>query len=313
MNEPPCDSQLDPGVFSPEARNFLRLPLQTLARNCIRIINICIQNVFGGEGGRRNIRTQLCLFCVQYYFVMKRTRRAKPLRKSIVGKRRRERDRPRPVKAAPLETTPNRLRQNLRQVLFEEIVSGTLKPGAVNESQLARRLKVSRTPLREALLQLERDGFARSDLRRGFTIEGLSARDIREIYPMLWTLEGLALRSSTVVAHLLVPDLIRINQQLSRALQPERAISLDAQWHEMLTSQSRNRRLQSTIASLRAAVRRYELFYMSDNRLIALSAAQHDKIIAALKHRDIESAISLLEPNWSFGMQVLLKMMGEES
>ena len=209
---------------------------------------------------------------------------------------------------------PTRLRQNLRQRLLRGIIEGQLKGGEhLYESRLAKQFKVSRTPLREALLQLESDGFTRSDLRRGFTVERLSARDVREIYPMLWTLESLALRSSAIAVHLIVPDLVRINSKLARVHQPSRAIELDAQWHEALTSQSRNRRLSSTIGALRHAVRRYELFYMADTRLIAVSVEQHKRIIRALEKRDIESAVKLLEPNWSFTMQVLLRMMGEES
>lgn len=97
-------------------------------------------------------------------------------------------------------------------------MAGKLETGKpVNESQLAAQLKVSRTPSREALLQLEQEGFIRSDERRGFSIERFSAREIREIYPMIWTLEGLVLRTSAACAHLLVPELTRINLEFARA------------------------------------------------------------------------------------------------
>jgi DNA-binding GntR family transcriptional regulator len=215
-------------------------------------------------------------------------------------------------KVAPSKQS-SRLRQNLRSTLLRRIVVGELEAGKpVNESHLATQLKVSRTPLREALLQLEQEGFIRSDERRGFSVERLSAREIREIYPMIWTLEGLALRSSAVCAHLLVPELARINLEFARARTSQRALDLDTQWHEQLTSQSRNRRLLETISALRLGIRRYETVYMADTRLLPESVAQHNAIIDALREHDIDAAIKGLEKNWRFGMEVLIRKMGEE-
>jgi DNA-binding GntR family transcriptional regulator len=207
----------------------------------------------------------------------------------------------------------SRLRQNLRSTLLSRIVAGALKAGeAVNESRLAAQLKVSRTPLREALLQLEREGFIRSDERRGFSIEHLSAREVREIYPLIWTLEGLAVRSSAICAHLLVPELSRINSEFAKAHDPGRALALDTQWHEYLTSQSQNRRLLATLSALRLGIRRYETVYMSNTQLIPESVHQHNEITNALKEHDVEAALKALENNWRFAMEVLIRKMGEE-
>jgi len=217
--------------------------------------------------------------------------------------------RPRP--SSVRNSTP--LRQNLRSALLNRVLNGDLKAGeAINESRLAAQLKVSRTPLREALLQLEREGFIRSDERRGFSVEHLSARDVREIYPLVWTLEGLALRSSGVCAHLLVPELIRINSDFAKANHARKALALDTRWHEYLTSESRNRRLQASLAALRLAIRRYEIVYMANSCLIPDSVNQHKRIIHALQAHDIDAAAKALENNWRFGMEVLIRKMGEE-
>lgn len=214
----------------------------------------------------------------------------------------------------PDPSTPSsRLRQSVHSALVQQIVAGELKAGEpVNESRLAKQLKVSRTPLREALLQLEQEGFIRSDERRGFSVEGLSAREVREIYPMIWTLEGLAVRSSAVCVYLLVPELVRINAEFARARQPKRALALDLEWHQRLTSQSQNRRLLETISCLRLGMQRYETIYMADPRLLPESVAQHNVIINALKDHDIEAAIKGLDENWRLGMEVLIRKMGEE-
>lgn len=219
------------------------------------------------------------------------------------------------ITADPPPRAPGRkrLRQNLRPALLEAIVTGKLKAGErINESRLAGRLKVSRTPLREALFHLEQEGLVRSDLRRGFTVEPLSSREVRETYPLLAQLECLAVRSSARFVRPLLPELTRINGEFARARTPRRALELDTLWHDTLVSQSKNARLASLLAGLRRAIRRYELFYMSDAGLIPASVAQHQEIIAAFQRDDLPAALKAIEENYLFGMQILLRRMGEE-
>lgn len=207
----------------------------------------------------------------------------------------------------------HRLRLHIRESLLRRIIDGKLEAGeALNESRLATQLKVSRTPLREALLQLEREGFVRSDQRRGFSVEPLSARDVREIYPIMWTLEGLAVRSSWVCIHLLAPELARINSEFAKSRDAQQAIAIDSHWHEVLTSQSNNHRLHAIISGLRLSIRRYESLYMGNTQLIPESVARHNAIIRAIRQNDVEGALRSLQDNWRFTLEVLIRKMGEE-
>src|SRR6516164_1643953 len=131
-----------------------------------------------------------------------------------------------------------RLRQNVLPRIRQHILSGYLKPGSrIIESQLAALVRVSRTPLREALLCLEQEGLVRSDLRRGFTVAPFSTRDVRETYPLLAALERHAARTNFDFLHLLLPDLKRINELFVRARSAKVAIERDTQWHAVLMSQ----------------------------------------------------------------------------
>ncbi len=206
-----------------------------------------------------------------------------------------------------------RLREDVAPALLRRIINGSLKPGEkVKESRLSRDLGVSRTPLREALLSLEREGLIRSDLRRGFTIEPLSAREVREIYPVLAALECLAIRSCFDLLPLLVPQLVKINAAFARSRSPANAQDLDTRWHETLMSQSKNSRLASLLGMLRQSIRRYEHLYMSDLKLIPMSVRQHNAIIDAIQKEDLEALLNGVERNYRFGMQILLRKMGEE-
>ena len=207
----------------------------------------------------------------------------------------------------------HRLRQNVVPEIRESILTGRLRPGAkIIESRLATTLGVSRTPLREALLHLEREGLVRSDMRRGFTVEPLSAREVRETYPLLAVLECHAVRTSGRFLAPLFPTLERVNAQFRRARSANQALELDTRWHDTLISPSNNSRLASLIASLRRAIRRYELIYMSDTALLPTSAAQHDAILDALRKDDMKTALEAIESNYILGMHVVLRKMGEE-
>src|SRR5271165_5327532 len=114
--------------------------------------------------------------------------------------------------AAALKSAPthgkSRVRERLIVALRELIVGGELQGGQkLNELELSLRLKTSRTPLREAMLHLEREGLVRSDLRRGFSVEPLSPREVRETYPVLCALECHAVRSSAEFIPPLLPEL----------------------------------------------------------------------------------------------------------
>jgi DNA-binding GntR family transcriptional regulator len=208
---------------------------------------------------------------------------------------------------------PSRVRERLVVSLRELILSGKLKGGQkLNETVLAVRLKTSRTPLREALLHLERESLVRSDLRRGFSVELLSAREVRETYPLLSALECHAVRSSLAFIPSLVDELERINVAFSRARSPAQALALDTLWHNTLMSQSGNTRLKKLVDNLRRAIERYERIYMADVSLTAISARQHKGILESFRKGKTDAALKALEENYHFGMQSLLKKMGEE-
>lgn len=204
------------------------------------------------------------------------------------------------------------MRADVHRALLERIVCGDLAPGArIKEVQLSEELGVSRTPLREALLRLECEGFVRSELARGFSVESLSAREIRESYPIIAALEELALRASAPVLLSLVERLTKLNMEFAANAGPEYAIDCDSRWHETLISGCPNRRLNQMTAEVRSTLRRYEHFYMMDSVLITESAGQHARVIAAIAAGDVETALKALADNWRFGMETLLLRIGE--
>ncbi len=212
-------------------------------------------------------------------------------------------------------TTRAPLRDEVMQTLLDRIISGELAPGIkLNESRLAEELGVSRTPLREALFCLERDGFIRSDLAKGFSVAPLSPREVREVYPILESLESLALRSLGPLAAANIAELRRLNELFaSVAGDSPRCIAIDAEWHETLLNRCPNQRLLALIRTLKQAILRYEHLYMIDASLVAMSVAQHNAVIKALEANNMDAAVVALEQNWRFSRDALLLRIGEPS
>jgi DNA-binding GntR family transcriptional regulator len=200
------------------------------------------------------------------------------------------------------------LREKIRSELLDRVMHHELPPSSrIRETALASELGASRTPLREALFSLVQDGFIDATRDRGFSVKPLTAREVREIYPIVWTLEILALQTSRGNFTAIIPDLVQLNRKLRRAVhKPTLAIRYDTLWHSKLTSLCPNERLISIVSTLKRLIYRYEFIYMNNPDLIASSVEQHKQIIGALTERSVKTATVLLEKNWRWAMQNLL-------
>ncbi len=204
-------------------------------------------------------------------------------------------------------------RTALRDQVYDEITtrifSGELAPGAaVSDVTLSADLDVSRTPVREALLRLAVQGIVNAEAGRGFTIKPLVESDITEGYPILWTLECLALRERRTYRERELARLDQLNDRMRQVVdKPARLIAADDAWHDALLAACPNRQLLGLIHSIKHRLRRYEFTYMRDAGRVIASTDQHAEIIRALRASDTELALIGLERNWSDCMRALLK------
>jgi DNA-binding GntR family transcriptional regulator len=199
----------------------------------------------------------------------------------------------------PQNLSRDTLRQQARSLIRQRLLEGYFPPGRLNESEIAAQIGISRTPLREALLGLEREGLLSSQPGQGFYLPPLSGREIEEIYPILWTLEALALRLSDVPEPSELDALVAINVALkTAATTPADALRLDNEWHARLLHRCGNGRLILEIGQLKQAAYRYEYAFMQEANRVTRSAVQHDEIIDALRSRDLDRATVRLEDNW---------------
>ena len=193
-----------------------------------------------------------------------------------------------------LSTVPaTELAAGVQRVLADQIASGRLRPNErINQERVANELGVSRTPVREALRWLERDGLVRLVARRGAFVAAFAARDIDDIYELREVLEPRAVRRAAVRAtRAEVAGLRRLMTAMERAWRSDvnRAFALNRTFHERLCAPCENRLLLNLLAqvwSQQNAVRIFTLAKESDATLEERTNAEHRAIVDAYAARD---------------------------
>lgn len=199
------------------------------------------------------------------------------------------------------------LRDEVYRQLLDRIARGDFPSGSrVRDTQMASQLGVSRTPVREALLRLAREGVVDADMGRGFSIRALDATEMRETGAILSSLEGLALELSGEISVDRLAELGAIDRELAGVRgDPDRCIDLDEHWHRSLLQGCPNQRLLSMISTLWQVPRRYMRAYLRDAGRVSLSTQHHARIIEALRRNDRETAVQRFSHHWERGIEEL--------
>lgn len=202
-------------------------------------------------------------------------------------------------------------RTPLRDEVYREIVElihrGELPPGTrIKDTTVATQLGVSRTPVREALLRLAREGILDADMGRGFRVCRLDPKEMRETGAILGALEGLALHSCGDISAERLARLSEIDRELSGIRSDvDRSVALDEEWHRTLLEDCPNRRLRDIISTLWQVPRRYMRAYLRDARRVTLSTQHHARIIEALRRKDYQTAAQRFSHHWERGIEEL--------
>lgn len=207
----------------------------------------------------------------------------------------------------PLQTRS--LREQVYEYLREQMSRGGLQPGAfLDLNDLARRLGISRTPLREALLHLEIQGFVTILPRRGFRLNALTLDDIRHFYEIIGALEAATLRS--VGSSLTGDDFARMRKldtvmaEAVAARDFDRYYAANLEFHDVYLERSDNKRLVAQVHLLKQRLydwpRREGMVQAWEQH----SVVEHEEFLQSLERGDFNAAAAYLQNvHWSFKVQ----------
>ncbi len=188
------------------------------------------------------------------------------------------------------------LREQIYQILYDLILERSILPGEkILEEDLAKKIGVSRTPIRECLCRLENEGLVEIIPRRGAFLKKYSRKKVQEIFEMREVLEGLVAR---LVASVSNDDTIqRIKNILDRVYQlPDQEEYLSeftragVEFHAFLLESCNNEMLQNAMAVINAHLRITRPLTVVIPGRARLTVEEHYHILEALEMQDPEVA-----------------------
>lgn len=210
----------------------------------------------------------------------------------------------------------------LREIVFESlrgaIISGTLKPGErLMEVQIAEKLGVSRTPIREAIRKLELEGLVVMMPRRGAYVADLSLKDITDVLEIRASLEGLAsglaaLRITDEEIEELEMTAVHFNQAIEEE-DFDKIVQLDIDFHDRIFKAARNEKLLQINNSLREQVQRFRIMYINKSNKSKDLSKEHYAIAEAISRRDIDLAEKLAKTHIENAENYILEIMDDSS
>ncbi|TXI18103.1 MAG: GntR family transcriptional regulator [Roseateles sp.] len=194
-----------------------------------------------------------------------------------------------------MATASQRLSEQLRETIEEEVATGKLKPGThLDELELAARFGVSRTPIRETLSLLAGEGLVEIRPRRGAVVAQLSPARLVEMFEVMAELEAMSAR---LAARRIKDDaLAQLEQLHSRCEQAAQAGDPDAyfyaneEFHKAVYRAAQNEYLIEQAFSLQRKLRPYRRLQLRVRNRLPRSLAEHQAVLDAIRANQPEQA-----------------------
>jgi len=203
------------------------------------------------------------------------------------------------------------LRDQVRDYLLSEMITGNLKIGkTINLAALARHLKVSVTPIREALTQLQQAHIIKAIPNRGFIIAELDVEEAEDLYELVANLEVMAIENSEFNEEHII-NLKKQQEVFENAPNAISRIQADLEFHRLLTKGYKNELALKILNDLKTRLFFYEHAFTNDDSFYNKSDNQHEAIISAIADDNVPTASLLLKMNWMLILNYIQKKLTE--
>jgi len=203
------------------------------------------------------------------------------------------------------------LGQHVYEDLKQAIIRGEITPGnRIVENRVAEALGISRTPVREAIHKLEREGLLRQNPTGGFFVKGLSRADIEETFGIRSVLESYAARLAAIKHRQeeLKPleEKIREYQRCMDRKDMNALPRINTEFHDLLYTLSRSPRLIKMINDLKDRIFRFRLVILRVEKMAKISNNDHRLMLQSIRERDADGVERLVREHILRGQDVVL-------
>ncbi|HHY92109.1 MAG TPA: GntR family transcriptional regulator [Firmicutes bacterium] len=210
------------------------------------------------------------------------------------------------------------LRNSIFCQLRDDILKGRLAPGeGLVEVKLASQYGVSRTPIREALRQLELEGLVRYLPNRGVVVEGITTQDVEDIFIIRERLESLVVSwaAQRVTAEELkkLQEVVELQEFYVTKDDVEQITVLDTEFHRLLLEASKSKALRYALGSTLDYVEQARLRSLSVPGRIHYSVREHRSILDALAARDAAAAAQRMAQHMANARANLLRFLSAQN
>ena len=191
------------------------------------------------------------------------------------------------------------LRDVVFQTLREAILKGELKPGErLMELQLASKLGVSRTPIREAIRMLELEGLAVTMPRKGAEVARMTEKDMEDVLQIRKALDelavGLACDNMTEESLEQIYVALKNFEESTRSRDVKKIAQADVEFHDTIYQAADNPKLVNMLNNLREQMYRYRVEYLKNDTVYPRLIEEHEKIYEGLKRKDKETVVEIV-------------------
>ena len=186
---------------------------------------------------------------------------------------------------------PVPIRKQVYQHLRDQILNHSIKPSSrLVEAQIAKEIGISRTPVREALHLLEKDGFVEAIPRVGYRVKKLEWEELNEIFEIRRVNEKLACcwaldRIDEKSLKKLEKNIEKTESALKKGT-PEQFLAFDEEFHEILVSAAGSKNLFELCQQLRRLMLRYRAASIKTASSVSTALKEHRKILECLKNKN---------------------------
>ncbi len=209
------------------------------------------------------------------------------------------------------------LREQVHKRIKDFVLNGILKPNTrLIEEKLAKEMGTSRTPVREAIQKLEKEGLINKLPKGGFAVSVIAEHEIDEVFGIRGVLEGYAGYLATLRASEedigALEDIVQREEICLKKRDMDGVVQLNSEFHDTLYKAAKSSKLYAIINDLRDYIYRYRIIILRYERGAEISIQDHQDMIALMKLKQARRVERLVRKHITRGKNIVKKKVRQE-